>query len=334
MYVRVINRQAALAVSRFRTAARRDIIPPTVRAYIANTDYEWYEFFLARPEIDEVNFWRPGGANFQALTPGEPLLFRLKAPYNAIAGAGFFVTFSLLPVSVAWDAFDLKNGVASELAMRGRIELYRRRMGTQIVTGEDARIGCVVLAEPIFLSRDDWIREPTDWHRNIVAGRTEDLTQGEGARIWDELMHRVRMAREESDPAARFGAERLVRPRLGQGAFRVLVTDSYDRRCALSGERTLPVLQAAHIKPYSLGGMHHVSNGMLFRSDLHMLFDRGYVTVTPDHRFEVSRRIRDEFENGRDYYAFEGRTIRLPNVESQHPDPDLLRWHNDNVFRG
>ena len=158
---------------------------------------------------------------------------------------------------------------------------------------------------------------------------------GEGARIWQQLLLRVRTARvEEEEPASRFGAERLVRPRLGQGAFRVLVTDWYDRRCALSGERTLPVLQAAHIKPYAVGGMHLVSNGVLFRSDLHMLFDRGYVTVTPAYRFEVSRRIREEFENGRDYYAFHGRPIRLPAVDARHPDPDLLRWHNENVFRG
>ena len=37
------------------------------------------------------------------------------------------------------------------------------------------------------------------------------------------------------------------------------------------------------------------------RSDLETLFDRGYVTITPDYRLEVSRRIRDEFEDGRDY---------------------------------
>lgn len=311
------------------------IIAAAVRAYVANTDYEWYEFFLARPEIDEVNFWRPGGANFLALAPGQPLLFRLKAPYNAIAGAGFFVTFSLLPVSVAWDAFGVKNGVDSELAMRARIDLYRRRLGTPVGRGEDARIGCIVLAEPIFLNRNDWIAEPNDWHSNTVAGRAQDLTQREGARIWNELMHHVRMARvEEDEPATRFGAERLIRPRLGQGAFRVLVTDSYDRRCALSGERTLPVLQAAHIKPYAAGGMHQVSNGLLLRSDIHMLFDRGYVTVTPKYHFEVSGRIREEFENGRDYYALHGRPIRLPRVEAQHPDPILLRWHNENIFRG
>ena len=64
------------------------------------------------------------------------------------------------------------------------------------------------------------------------------------------------------------------------------------------------MLQAAHIKPNAVGVMHLVSNGVLFRSDIHVLFDRGYVTVTPDSRFEVSKRIRADFENGRDYYAF------------------------------
>ena len=84
------------------------------------------------------------------------------------------------------------------------------------------------------------------------------------------------------------------------------------------------MLQAAHIKPYAVGGMHLVSNGSC----------RGYVTVTPDYRFEVSRRIREEFENGRDYYAFHGRAIRLPAADARYPDPALLRWHNDHVFRG
>ena len=90
-----------------------------MRAYIANTDYEWYRFFLGRPDIDEVNFWRPGTQPFAALAPGEPFLFRLKSPYNAIAGAAFFVHFSIIPASLAWVTFEEKNGATSEEAMLG-----------------------------------------------------------------------------------------------------------------------------------------------------------------------------------------------------------------------
>jgi putative restriction endonuclease len=100
-----------------------------------------------------------------------------------------------------------------------------------------------------------------------------------------------------------FGKELTTRPRLGQGGFRVMVMDEYSRRCAITGEKTLPVLEAAHIKPYAENGPHQVSNGILMRSDLHTLFDNGYMTLTKEFNIEVSRRIREEFSNGREYYA-------------------------------
>jgi putative restriction endonuclease len=135
-------------------------------------------------------------------------------------------------------------------------------------------------------------------------------------------------------PQEHWGKPPLIRPRLGQGAFRIVVTDNYDRRCAVTNERTLPALDAAHIRPYADEGQHEPSNGLLLRRDIHSLFDRGYVTVTPFGHFEVSRRIRDEFENGRDYYAMHGRAIRVPTRSDLRPDPNALKWHNENRFLG
>ena len=307
-----------------------------MRPWIANTDFEWYRFLSSRPDLDEVNFWRPSDTAFKILSPGEPLLFRLKAPYNAIAGVGFFVHFSILPASLAWTAFEAKNGAASEEAMRSRIDAYRRRRGQGEAPGGNYKIGCIILAEPAFFPQADWIPQPRDWQRQTEVGRSEDLAQGEGARIWRAVMERLQGLRtaETASEGTRFGAPDVVRPRLGQGAFRILVTDIYDRRCAVTGERTLPVLEASHIKPYAEGGAHDPTNGLLLRSDLHTLFDRGYITVTPEYRLEVSRRIRDEFENGRDYYALSGHQLRLPRVESTRPDPRLLDWHNAYKFHG
>ena len=133
--------------------------------------------------------------------------------------------------------------------------------------------------------------------------------------------------------AARYGAEYLARARLGQGAFRVLVTEAYHRRCAITGERTLPVLEAAHIRPYAESGPHRISNGILLREDLHTLFDDGYITLSPDLRVKVSSRIREEFENGREYYAHHGQPlVAMPERAEERPDTDLLRWHNEHVF--
>jgi putative restriction endonuclease len=112
-----------------------------------------------------------------------------------------------------------------------------------------------------------------------------------------------------------------------------MVTDAYQRRCAISGEKTLPVLEAAHIKPYAAHGPHRVSNSLLLRSDLHKLFDSGYLTVTLDYRVEVSRRIREEFSNGKEYYAFHGQELRqLPDQLYRRPERQYLMWHNEKVF--
>ena len=132
----------------------------------------------------------------------------------------------------------------------------------------------------------------------------------------------------------RFGDEYLARSRLGQGAFRVLVTDAYQRRCAVTGERTLPVLEAAHIQPYTRHGPHRISNGILLRSDLHKLFDLGYVTVTPELRLEVSPRLKAEWENGREYYSHHGKELSFrPTEKSNLPSRAFLNWHNENVFK-
>src|SRR3989475_12707145 len=155
-----------------------------MRAWIANTDFEWYRFLSSRPDLDAVNFGRPSDTAFKILSPGEPLLFRLKAPHNAIAGVGFFVHFSILPASLAWTAFEAKNGAASEEAMRSRIDAYRRRRGQGEAPGGNYKIGCIILAEPAFFPQADWIPQPRDWQRQTEGGRSEDLAQGEGARRW------------------------------------------------------------------------------------------------------------------------------------------------------
>ena len=137
-----------------------------------------------------------------------------------------------------------------------------------------------------------------------------------------------------NDERARYGREYLTRGRLGQGGFRVLVTDAYQRRCAITGEKTLPVLEAAHIRPYAEAGPHRIDNGILLRSDLHKLFDLGYVTVTPELRVEVSSRLKEEWENGREYYAYHGKELRVqPGDVAARPSRDFLGWHNQARFK-
>ena len=311
-----------------------------MRYYVGVTDFDWYRFLAARPDNDEVNFWQPsGGREFKALQPGSLFLFKLHSPRNFIVGGGVFAHWSSLPVSLAWDAFAEKNGAASLAEVRARVARYRHPDDGRT----DYPIGCILLEQPFFLPEPEWIPAPRDWKPNIVQGKGYDAAEGEGRRVWQQLATTMAAAvvggvgerpYEPALVAERYGKPTVVMPRLGQGTFRVLVTDIYDRRCAVTGERTLPVLQAAHIKPYGLSGPHDPRNGLLLRSDVHTLLDLGYVTVTPELRFEVSRRIKAEYENGRDYYALHGKAVRLPARSDLAPAREFLDWHASNVFLG
>ncbi len=303
----------------------------SIKLVVAVTDRGWFEHLRGKGGLREVNFWRPSATNFHALQEGELFLFKLHAPDNFIVGGGIFAYANRLPCSLAWKAFGEFNGAGSLQEMRNRIARYRSvdRTGR-----DDFEIGCRILTQPCFLPRRDWIPAPSSWSPNIVSFKTYSTDTPDGRRLWDAIQDRYPAPRQAEQDQAVFGEPYLVQPRLGQGAFRVLVTDIYGRRCAVTQERTLPALEAAHIRPYSEGGQHEASNGLLLRSDIHNLFDAGYVTVTPDLAFEVSRQIREEFENGRDYYKLHGRKILVPQRVQCRPQGPLLVWHNENRFRG
>lgn len=302
--------------------------------YVAVTDNEWYQY-LSKINPDEVNFWRPSGLAFKAIEIGAPFLFKLHSPLNVIAGGGFFVRSDRLPLSLAWGSFGQKNGAANLPDLRRLILAHRK--GSEI----DPLIGCIILNEPSFFPEDRWIPVPDDWHLNIVTGKTYDTSTVIGKKLWD-LAAPLLMARSVHEPAEPFpvselpsgyGKEYLARARLGQGAFQSLVRAAYQRRCAITGEKTLPVLQASHIKPFSESGPNRVENGLLLRSDLHILFDNGYLTITPEYRIEVSRRIKDEFHNGRDYYPLHGQQLRiLPSAREEKPGREFISWHNEKIF--
>lgn len=201
-----------------------------MRAYVAVTDGDWFRFLRELPGIDEVNFWQPGGERgFSALDVGQPFLFKLHYPEHFIVGGGFLRHTSILPSSLAWDAFREKNGAPSFPEMRRRIERYRR---VPPDPRAEYKIGCIILADPFFFEDRDWIRPPEDFARTIVQGKTYDLTAPVGRALWESVMTNLKARQPKKLQVAEpepemFGKPVLVRPRLGQGTFRVIVTDTY-----------------------------------------------------------------------------------------------------------
>ena len=128
-------------------------------------------------------------------------------------------------------------------------------------------------------------------------------------------------------------SERLARVRLGQNGFRTTIFNAYHRRCAITGTKIWPALDAAHIRPVAQGGEHRIDNGLLLRSDVHTMFDRGYLGVDPSYRLRVSPRLRDEFGNGEQFYSRAREVIALPDRKADQPYREFLEWHLDTVFR-
>jgi putative restriction endonuclease len=111
----------------------------------------------------------------------------------------------------------------------------------------------------------------------------------------------------------------------------------------VTGNHIAPVLQAAHIIPVSRhatsvaehvfsGDVNRTDNGMLLRSDVHTLYDAGYLGVDDKYRLRVSPRLRAEFGNGEEFYSKQGDVIRLPDRRGDRPNTAALEWHMDERF--
>jgi putative restriction endonuclease len=318
-----------------------------MKIYVGVTDNAWYHFLAERIDSlgGEVNFWLPSPEQFRVLKRGDLFLFKLHRSAetgrrDVIAGGGVFVSYSPLPISIAWETFAEKNGCSSYQELRQKINRYRHQPDNP---REDFLIGCIVLSQVFFFPQEAWFEIP-GWHQSIVRGKTYDFNSAE----WQYLLNRLQIAWKEKgykeiaqeaqrveEEQRRYGKETVIRPRLGQAAFRVVVTDTYKRACAITTEHSLPALEAAHIMSFSQGGPHEVSNGILLRSDFHRLLDAGYITITPEYRVEVSKKLKEDFANGKTYYPYHGKPlIVLPDRPEDCPLKDYLIWHNENVFKG
>lgn len=308
-----------------------------VRAFVGVTDRSWYAYLATRPTIGEVNFWQPSGRGFRAVQIGEPFLFKTRYLDNRLVGGGFFSGQVRLKTSEAWDFYGEGNGTATLGELRERIKSYRRSAVSEL---DDPEIGCVLLRDVTFFPPEEQERPPEDFARNIVQGKTYDLQASDPTdsvhravyRLLAPGVYQLDELATQSHPGPMFSDARITRGRLGQHAFQAMILQAYGRRCAVTGDKIRPVLQAAHIKPVAAGGEHRLDNGLLLRSDVHTLLDRGYLSVDFRHRLLVSPRLRREFANGDEFYRREGNSLEIPRARSSRPNREFLEWHADSVF--
>lgn len=136
-------------------------------------------------------------------------------------------------------------------------------------------------------------------------------------------------------PTQRPSVETFLNRKVRDPAFRHLVRQAYDLRCAVSGLRLIngggrPEVQAAHIIPVEHSGPDTIRNGIALSGTVHWMFDRGLISFgddgtilqspqgTPD---DLGRLIRPE------------RKLLLPTQPALRPHPEYLRWHRNQVFK-
>ena len=296
-----------------------------MKLYVGIMDFDLFQS-LKETKCSEVNFWRPSGnTNFKALSRGELFLFKLHSPYNCIVGGGFFQAFNVLPTSLAWEAFGTGNGALSCNAMIERIYKYRK---TDRFAEPDPSIGCVVLSSVFYFDEGDEIPVPDDWSNKIVQGKLYETSDAKGIALYEQIQSRL--SRQE----CRYYQDTLIAPEIGYGHFKMLVIEAYKRQCAISMEKAPPILEVSQIRPSRLGGLKDACNGILLRRDYRTLFDRGYLTITPDFVVQVSKRVQEDFGAESSYNELQGRKITLPGNTEEWPSKAYLDWHNKRVFLG
>jgi predicted restriction endonuclease len=115
--------------------------------------------------------------------------------------------------------------------------------------------------------------------------------------------------------------------RRGQADFRKNLIKIYDSKCAISGTDAEQALEAAHIIPYKGENTNHPSNGILLRSDIHTLFDLGFLSVdTKEMTVIISPFLMNTC-----YKKYMGKKLWLPENISEKPSKEALDIHRKNL---
>lgn len=311
-----------------------------MKIWVGVTEIAWFEYLRQHAPWVEVNHWLTGGSNpLQSLDRHELVLFKLKSPKNVIAGGGFFSHASSLPARLAWDIFGQANGTPDFHAMQ---EVTQKHSKESNASGYGYEIGSIILRDPFFFHESEWIPTPDDFSPKISHGKTYHTTAPQGRLLYEEVLWRLNarltqpMLFSDEDLNLEEGSiydSTILHKRMGPGTFRVLLTEIYQRKCAVTRESLLPVLNATHIVPLSKGGQNRIDNGMLLRSDLQRLFSMGYLTVTPEGQLKTSPKITAEFGANSSYSKLNDKDVWLPKELQQRPKKKFLEWHNTYVFQ-
>ena len=126
--------------------------------------------------------------------------------------------------------------------------------------------------------------------------------------------------------------------RARSAAFRSLVLEAYDYRCAASRLRYITpdyryLVEAAHLVPFAESQDDRPTNGLALTPNLHWAMDNHLVAPGPDHRWHVSPAVDALVPDNRWLCELDGQPLVLPREARWQPDRDALAWRLDHLQR-
>ena len=159
-----------------------------MKIYVGVTNADWFRFIKAR-DLKSVNFWRPGKKEFRALPERGLFLFKVKKPYNCIAGGGYFADYKRMTITQAWESFAEGNGAASVQSFYAAINDNQSKEHIDL---SGTQIGCILLEDVFFFDEEEWIPLPDSFSKYTVSGKEYDTEDEEGAKLYREVQKRLR----------------------------------------------------------------------------------------------------------------------------------------------
>lgn len=119
-------------------------------------------------------------------------------------------------------------------------------------------------------------------------------------------------------------------------AFRRIVTEIYDYRCAATGVRLIlpsgqAMVEAAHIHPFNVAGDDDPRNGLALTPNMHWAMDKNLIAPGPDFKWHVSALIDDRIPDNAMLTELDGRRIFLPSEARMYPKQDALEWRMEKL---
>ncbi len=182
------------------------------------------------------------------------------------------------------------------------------------------------------LDREIWNELYNNW--DTLPFESEKLL----ARISKTPIERLNDIDESELPREGKIREQLVKTRVNQAFFRKSILASYNYTCCITGIQQNELLIASHIKPWGMDEKNRLNprNGIAINALHDKAFEAGLITITEDYRLRISSILKKKQEKNEAmmecFIKYDNKTINLP--ARFLPDPEFLKYHNQERFKG